>query len=156
MYEILHMPFKSRDCFWQPSTSPIPKPHWSSKLHVLQAHLPSVHPQAWKLEMWLRPLASWGEPLQLWLSSHSWVASSRSVSLDYSPSPPLLPIFLCFFLFSFSFIIYASLQVILINSCSVNSCNFGVPLGGVVLKVFLLHHLGHAFLFFFFFFWIAE
>ena len=39
----------------------------------------------------------------------------------------------------------ASLQVVLIDSCSINSCNLGVPMGGGKLRVFLLCHLGHSF-----------
>ena len=38
----------------------------------------------------------------------------------------------------------ASLQVILIYSCSVNSFNLGVPVGGGELRVFLLCRLGHS------------
>lgn len=37
----------------------------------------------------------------------------------------------------------ASLQIILINSYSVNSCTFGVLLGRGKLRVFLFCHLGH-------------
>ena len=36
----------------------------------------------------------------------------------------------------------ASLQVTLIDSFSVSSCDFGVPMGGGELRVFLLCHLG--------------
>ena len=35
----------------------------------------------------------------------------------------------------------ASLQVILIDGCSVSSCNFGVPMGGDEFRVSLFHHL---------------
>ena len=37
-----------------------------------------------------------------------------------------------------------TLQVILTDSYSVNSCNFGVLVGGYELRVFLLYHLGHT------------
>ena len=36
-----------------------------------------------------------------------------------------------------------SLQVVLIDSCSENRCNFGVSVGGGEFTVFLLHYLGH-------------
>lgn len=39
----------------------------------------------------------------------------------------------------------ASLQVVLINSCSVNNCDFGVPVGRGELRVFLFCLLGHSF-----------
>ena len=66
-----------------------------------------------------------------------------SVGLDYTVSLPLLPIWLWFLLYTFSCrrSFFASLQVILINSCSANSFNFGVPRGGGELRVFLLYHL---------------
>ena len=38
----------------------------------------------------------------------------------------------------------ASLQVGLMNSCSVNSCDFDVLVGGGELKIFPLQHLGYA------------
>ena len=37
----------------------------------------------------------------------------------------------------------ARLRVVLMDSCSVNSCKFGVSAGGGELRVFLLCHLGH-------------
>lgn len=40
---------------------------------------------------------------------------------------------------------YASLHVVFIDSCSVNSCDFGVPVGRSELRVFLFYHLGHSF-----------
>ena len=39
---------------------------------------------------------------------------------------------------------YASLHVVFINSCSVNSCDFGVPVGRGELRV-IFYHLGHSF-----------
>ena len=38
----------------------------------------------------------------------------------------------------------ASLQVILTNRYSINSCNIGMPMGAGELRVFLLYHLGHS------------
>lgn len=40
----------------------------------------------------------------------------------------------------------------LTNSSSINSCNFGVLVGGGMLRVFLLCYLGYSKNFFFFFF----
>ena len=40
--------------------------------------------------------------------------------------------------------LFASLQVIAIDSCSVNSCHFDIHMGGGELRVFLLCHLGHS------------
>ena len=68
------------------------------------------------------------------------------VSLDYTPSPPFLSILLCLLLYICScgrscLVIF---QVILINSLSVYSCNFGVPKGGSKLRVFLCCYLGYS------------
>ena len=46
----------------------------------------------------------------------------------------------------------ASLQIVLVYSLSVNRCDFGVPVGGGELRVFLLCHLGYTFSSTFFFF----
>jgi len=40
-------------------------------------------------------------------------------------------------------IVSASIQVVLIDSCSVITCSFVVAVGGSEFRVFLLHHLGH-------------
>ena len=52
---------------------------------------------------------------------------------------PVLILFICLVLKRFS----ASLQVILLESCSVNSCKFGVPLRGGDLPIFLFS-VGHS------------
>ena len=58
-------------------------------------------------------------------------------------SPLLLPVSLWFLLCIFSCAKSSvGLQSILIDSCFVHSCNFGVPVGGDKFQVFLLHHLG--------------
>ena len=49
----------------------------------------------------------------------------------------------CPFIFSCRKIFSASLLVFLINSCSTNSCNFGVSVRGGKVRVFLFCHLGH-------------
>ena len=71
---------------------------------------------------------------------------SGGVGLDYIASPPLLLILLWFLLCVFScgksFLLVS--RVILIDSCSVNSCNFGVPTGGGKVRDPLLCHLGHT------------
>lgn len=41
-------------------------------------------------------------------------------------------------------IIFVTLQLIYIDSCSVFSFSFGVPVGGDELNVFLLHQLGYT------------
>ena len=50
-----------------------------------------------------------------------------------SASPTHLPVVPSLYLKLWK-IASASLQVIIINSCSVNSCNFGVPVGGGEVK----------------------
>ena len=70
----------------------------------------------------------------------------KGVGLDYNLSSPLLPISMLSLpcIFSYTKTFPASLQVILIKSCSVNTCNFGVSIGGDELRVFLLFCLGHS------------
>ena len=57
--------------------------------------------------------------------------------------PPTYPTFGSFFISLVIDDLFSSIPVFLINSCSANSCNFGVPVGGDELRVFLLHHLAH-------------
>ena len=49
----------------------------------------------------------------------------------------------CPFIFSCRKIFSANLLVFLINSCSTNSCNFGVSVRGGKVRVFLFCLLGH-------------
>ena len=67
-----------------------------------------------------------------------WVLTLLHLRLSYTVQCGLFFISLVVDIFS------ACLMVFLINSFSVNSCNFSVPMGGGVLKVFLLQHLGHS------------
>ena len=61
--------------------------------------------------------------------------------LDYGASLFLLPVS-HFLLHIFSLEIFSSsLQVVLIEEVSINSCNFGVPVGGGEYRPFLLCHL---------------
>ena len=46
-----------------------------------------------------------------------------------------------FFIFLVGIIFSSSLQVVLIEGVSINSCNFGVPVGGGEYRPFLLCHL---------------
>lgn len=62
-----------------------------------------------------------------------------------STSPTCLVVVPYFYL-QLQMIFSDSLQVIIINSCSVNSWKFGVPVRGGELRVFLLYHLGCSFL----------
>ena len=95
----------------------------------------------------VRPLASWEGPLQLWFSFHSEVPKLYLKPICRS----LVYLYLSCLSSWNSFItpvveIFSScLQIVLINSCSVNSCDLGVPLEGGELKVFLHCHLGHTF-----------
>ena len=63
--EILCVPFKSgvSNSHGPPGHSKV-KPHWPSKPNILGACLPSAEALGWGPDMGLRPLASWGEPLQ--------------------------------------------------------------------------------------------
>lgn len=93
----------------------------------------------------LVPLSPWGEPVWLWHPSICRSLSQGCGSWPYNVS--LLPTHLTV---AFSLylklwrIIFVTLQLIYIDSCSVFSFSFGVPVGGDELNVFLLHQLGYT------------
>lgn len=69
----------------------------------------------------------------------------RSVDLDYTASQPPTYFLVVPSLYLLLWVIFsASLQVILINSNSVNSYNFAVPMGRGKFRVFLLFYLSHT------------
>ena len=84
-----------------------------------------------ELDMNLGPLISQVESQQLQLSYHLWAPHLGVRVLTI----------LCLLLSIPSLLLYrnfsASLQVDLISSFSANGCNFGVPMGGSELRVFL-------------------
>ena len=68
------------------------------------------------------------------------------MELDYSVSPPLLPVSFWFLLYAFtcrSFLVSSGLFT---DGCSADSCDFGVLISEDKLRVFLLHHQGHSLL----------
>ena len=67
----------------------------------------------------------------------------KDVGLTSTTSLLLLRVLLQSFLYFFSWGKSVRLQIVFIDSCSVNSCN-SVPLGAGALRVFLPHHLGHT------------
>ena len=104
-------------------------------------------PKTGEINVELRLLAPWGEPLQLWLSCHLRVTYPGYWSWLYHVFAPLTYLIVILSLYLELWKVFSvSLQVILIDSFSVNSCNFGVLVGGSELRVFLLFHLDHAFL----------
>ena len=119
------------------------KPHWLSKPNVVGACFSS---ESWAGEhnMVLGPLAPWGGSLQLWLSSFFVGCSLTYMGLDCSGSLFLLSVsyWLLIYIFRFRRFFCVFLQGNFMDSCSVNSCNFGMPVGGGELRVFLLCHLG--------------
>ena len=65
----------------------------------------------------------------------------RGMGPDYTTSPSLLPVSLWFLLYIFSRrrpFLPVFQSFFCVNSCSVNSCSFGVPVGRGELSVFLL------------------
>ena len=145
-YEVLYVPFKSGvSGSYRPSTLLYTSPVGLQSQAFWNLVLSVQDPQAWKPDVGLRPLTPWGEPLRLWLSSHLWVVSGWWVDLDCTASSSLLFISLWVFLYIFScrksFLL---VQVMFIDSCSVNIYNMGVPMVGSELRVFLLCHLATA------------
>ena len=91
--EILYVPFKSGVCFPQPYWSPESKPHWL-KPNVLRAHSPSAGPSGWHpKQVWTLYLLGRTSAIVIILSSVSRLPAD--VGLDYTMTPPLLPISLC-------------------------------------------------------------
>ena len=142
--------FESGDCFLQLSCSPKSKPcglqsqmFWGL---VLLVHDPSLGSLCGA-----RTPYSLERTSAINLCNYPPICGSPTrwggMGVYYTLSPPLLSVSLWFFLYIFSCrrSFSSSLQVFLINSCPANSCtNFGVPMGGGELRVFLLHHLGHS------------
>ena len=60
-------------------------------------------------------------------------------------TPPTHLIVVVPFIYNCRKIFSVTLPVFCINSCSANNCNFGVPVRGRELRVFLFCHLGHLF-----------
>lgn len=118
--EILSAPCKRSLCFLQPFCSPESKPCWSSKPSVLGALIPGTDIPGWRADIGLGSLTPWGESLQLWLTSHL---------CTYWTIPCLHYTYLSRY-FIISLVVgalSASLLVILIDSCSINSSIFGGP-----------------------------
>ena len=99
----------------------------------------------WKAWCGLGPLSPWGEPLQLWLYSHLWVTFPGGVALDYT-----IPLH-CYLSHCGSLLISVGVgnvfgwcHIVHLDGCSVNSCNFGVRVGGGELKFLPLHSVGHS------------
>ena len=101
----------------------------------------------------------WGTQCGAWASHSFGRASVIVIILWYVGCPPRgVGVDCTVFLLSYSSsvvpslylwlweIFYARLQVILVDSCSVNSCNFAVILGEGEFRVSLLHHFSHTFL----------
>ena len=121
----------------QPSDSPESKPSWLSKPDVpglsFQCRMPGLGSLTWGSIP-----ASWGGLQQLSFSSPLWVDHPGVVGLNCTISPSF---HLSHCGSSFIFLVaedmfFARLLVFLINSCSANSCNFGVLIGGGELRVF--------------------
>ena len=141
LYEILCVPSKiGVYVSHSPLALPNAKTYWPSKSDVLGTHL-SAGPM-----MWGSDPSFLGETpaiivILLFVSHQPGFAG-----LDYAKSPLLLSISLWFFLLILGYgkIFSASLQIIPIDSCSINNCNFCVPVGGGELRVFLLDQLSHV------------
>ena len=126
-------------CFLQSSSSPEISPAGFQSQTFWGFIFPVQDPQAGGPSVELRPLAPWGEPLWLWYSSCLWFADPGVWVLDIPYLCPSYLSSLCSWLWK---IFSASLQVVLMDSCSVSSYNFGVPMGRAEFRVFLLCHLG--------------
>ena len=59
------------------------------------------------------------------------------------PTPHLSYLIVALYIFSCGKMFSASLQVVFVDRCSVNCCDFGVPVRVEEFRVFLLRCLGH-------------
>lgn len=99
----------------------------------------------WKAWCGLGPLSPWGEPLQLWLYSHLWVTFPGGVALDYTIPLHCYPSHCGSRLISVGVgNVFGQCRIVHLDGCSVNSCNFGMRVGGGELKVLPLHSVGHS------------
>ena len=64
--------------------------------------------------------------------------------LSHVSTPPIHLIVVLSLCISLWLIFPASFQVVVIDSCSVNSCTFGVPMGGGELWIFVFRQLDHS------------
>lgn len=88
-------------------------------------------PQAMEPSMGLEFLTLWRKPLQLWLFSCMWVACSGDMNPDVLPLQPSYLSHCGYFIYLLVVEIFSvNLHIVLINSCCVSSCNFGMSIGG--------------------------
>lgn len=118
------------------------KPQSASKPNILDAHLPSAGPLDWGSQCGAQIPSSLARTSAVVIRLLFLGRPLGGIGLDYTASVLLLPGSLLFLLYIFSCRSFLLVSWSLISSCFVNSCNFGVPVGGSEL-VFLLWYLGH-------------
>lgn len=126
--------------FQKLSGSPKSKSHWPSKPDVLRDCLPSAGSLVWGVD----PLLL-GENLcdcdyHLVYRLPTW---GRGAWLYYASGPTTWLVMIHSFCLQLWNIFSASLHILLITSCSVKSCNSGVPIEGGELRLCLLYHLSY-------------
>ena len=161
----LCVPFKSRVSIADKTSGPPErKSCWLSKPNSPGTGLSWKDPWSGKTQVALRPLLveenlwnchyspvcgllahgrhSMGPQSQTQLSDKAYTLP-MGIGLDYTAILPLLPISLWFLLYIFCCRTFFSGRFcfFLIYRCSRNSCNFGVPMRGDELRMFLLCHL---------------
>lgn len=150
------MSFKSGVCLLQSSDFPVCKPCSSSVLDIPEACFPCAESPGLR--------AHYGSWILLSLSRTSAVVIilpfvgclPRDVDLACTVSHPSVHLTVIPSLYLELWKIFsANLQVILINSCSVNTCHFGVPTWEDKLRVFLLSHFGYPYIYLFIFIMIC-
>ena len=131
------MPLKSGVCFPKPSDSSIFKSCWFLKPDVLKACHHDARSFHWRLT------TPWGELLQLWLSSSSWIIYLGMWPWLYHNSTPptnLVAVPSLYFRYWKYFLLVFRF---LLHSYSVKCCHFDGPVRIGELKDFPLYHLGH-------------
>lgn len=131
--------------FPQSSGSSKCQPHWPSKANYFGSTSSKVQDSlARQLKVGLRPLPFWERIITIVI-----ILMFVCLPLGILDSIVSCPLFYCssFFIFLLQRKQFASLQVMVISICSVNTCNFGIPMGGIELRGFLQHHVDHSLLY---------
>ena len=128
--------------FYFPESSGTPEiePCWNSKPKILGIHLPIVGPLGWGARYEAQIPHSLGRISSVVIIIPFVSCPHEGMGLDYIMTLLILPVSLWFLLYIFSCRRY--FLIFFIDGCSITTCNFGVPVRGGELRVFLLCHLG--------------
>ena len=135
------LPLGTGSLFQQLSGSPKSKSHRPSKPDVPGNCLSSAGPLVWGVDPLLLGENLCNRDYYLVYRLPAWGCGSW---LYYVSGPTTCLVMICSFYLQLWNIFSASLQILLISSCSVNSCNSDVSMEVGELSIFLLYHLSYS------------